>query len=125
MAAPKKTVRTNPELAFVEEDLLSLYRRLSALDEWSRVQKAGCLDFVAAVKAGGPRPASAALARYRRMLRRLLELEASPPSPSRQRATVRAGATRAMPESLRTAGQRGKIVAFRAQPVQLVLPLAS
>ncbi|MDP9441406.1 MAG: hypothetical protein M3P34_04340 [Actinomycetota bacterium] len=100
MAAPRKTLKTNPELAFAEVDMLELYRRLRPLVGYSRTQKGGLLEFVAAAKTGAPLPSKGAQALYRKMLRELLELEATPPPTRRRRAgTVAAGAgTRAMPE---------------------------
>lgn len=84
---PKKTVETNPEIAFVDVDLLDLYRRLRQLPDWSRTKKATTVAFMAAVKEGEPLPAKPQQAQARKMLRQLLELERTAPPPARSRVT--------------------------------------
>lgn len=112
-----------PELEFTAVDLLDLYRRLNNAGEpWSRASKAGCLEFVAAMKTDGKRPASKQASAYRKMLRRLLELEgAAPPPLQRGRrpdgtylplpATV--AANEAIPGLIISAGQSANIAMLR------------
>lgn len=85
-----KSLKRNPELAFVDVELLDLRRELKGVGEWSRGTVACCVNFVAGIQEGDdavpPRQASA----YRKMLRRLIELERVPPP---RRATVATGAS--------------------------------
>jgi hypothetical protein len=110
-----------PELEFVDVDLLTLYRRLNDAGEpWSRAVKAGCLEFVAAVQGGGPLAAKPQAAEYRKMLRRLLELEATPPPRRRRRpaaaAVTSARRTRAMPEYINRAGRKPNVASIPRTP---------
>lgn len=86
MPGPAPTIDTNPELAFVDVDLVELRRALKATGEWSRALVAGCLEFVAAVQDDDleHRKNSNSRVQYRAMLRRLVELEATPPPTSKR-----------------------------------------
>ena len=91
-----------PEEEFADVDLLDLYRRLNDAGEWTTVVIGGCLAFLAAVQDGRELPSAPAQATYRKMLRRLLELELTGPprgGKKRRSATIPAarGKTRAMP----------------------------
>jgi len=113
------TTHPRPELEFLEVPLDVVYRRLNAAGEpWSRALKAGCLEMVAAAQEGRELPAPRQAAGYRRMLRRLLELQATPPPKNGSKAgKLTASRKRATRSYLNSAGQGGKIVPLRAREV--------
>jgi hypothetical protein len=86
MAAPRKTLDTNPELAFIDGDYLELRRRLKLTGLYSRATIAGCVDFVIGMAEGETTVDPVSRAKYRKILR--AELERTGPPPARGRVTA-------------------------------------